>query len=191
MSRQLSEYIMYLVFKCGAMLSFNSQVLHVKAQREIEGILSGSRWQAAVMMLFEQESKYKIQVERHGESEEQQATSDSTMAEILIVDRGMQDNEVDNDVNKTHMKKLLKNSQTLSSPVLPRACEVARELISIDNEAARWKLIAEVWAEMLFYVAPRCGGGFHYDRLSKGGEFVTHVLVLMYYLGPFMPPPDA
>jgi len=191
LSRQLSEYIMYLVFKCGAMLSFNSQVLHVKARREIQGILSGSRSQAAVMMLFEQESKYKIQVERHGESEEQQATSDSTMAEIPIVDRGMQDNEVDNDVNKTHMKKLLKNSQTLSSPVLPRACEVARELISIDNEAARWKLIAEVWAEMLFYVAPRCGGGFHYDRLSKGGEFVTHVLVLMYYFGPFMPPPDA
>ena len=74
--------------------------------------------------------------------------------------------------------------------MLPRAAALAQELMSIGDEAARWELIAAVWAEMLYYTAPRCGGDFHYEHLNTGGEFVTHVLLLMYYLGPFLPPPS-
>ena len=73
-----------------------------------------------------------------------------------------------------HMKKLQQSFEALKSPVLPRACAVAQELISIENEADRWDLIAAAWAEMLYYTAARCGGGFHYDHLSTGGEFATH-----------------
>jgi hypothetical protein len=61
--------------------------------------------------------------------------------------------------------------------------------MSIDDEAARWDLISEVWLEMLFYTAPRCGAAFHYEHLSTGGEFISHVLLLMHHLGPFMPKP--
>ncbi|GJN41428.1 hypothetical protein PR202_gn00801 [Eleusine coracana subsp. coracana] len=66
-----------------------------------------------------------------------------------------------------------------------------KELIRIKDEADRWDLISTVWAEMVYYIAPRCGGTFHYVHLSSGGEFITHILVLMYYLGPLLPPSDA
>jgi hypothetical protein len=68
---------------------------------------------------------------------------------------------------------------------------VARELLTITDEAERWGLIANVWVEMLYYVAPRCGCAFHYEHLSTGGEFITHLLILMKFLGPFLPPPDT
>jgi hypothetical protein len=66
-----------------------------------------------------------------------------------------------------------------------------QELIRISDETERWELIASVWAEMVYYTAPRCGAAFHYEHLSTGGEFITHLLVLMYILGPFLTDPDA
>jgi hypothetical protein len=77
--------------------------------------------------------------------------------------------------------------EALYTPVLPRAREVAQELISINDGTVRWDLIAAVWSEFLYYTAVRCGGDFHYKHLSTGGEFVTHILVLMLFLGPFQP----
>uniref|UniRef100_A0A0E0FW81 DUF4220 domain-containing protein n=1 Tax=Oryza nivara TaxID=4536 RepID=A0A0E0FW81_ORYNI len=129
-SRELSNYIMYLVFKCGVMLTVNSQLVHDRALGEIG------------------EKIYRQQ--------DQQA--------------------------KTSEKEAC---------CMPQACQVAAELFSIGNEAERWKLISEIWLEMLYYVAPRCGGAFHYKHLSTGGEFITHVLLLMRFLGPFLPIPTA
>jgi hypothetical protein len=197
-STELSNYIMYLVFKCGVMLTTNSQIVHNFARDDILGVLprdSQSRlWYNLLfgpgdhkddtLKLFDeikkqqQESMAEIQV-MHQESEEQQDAPTETKTE----------ESADNDDNAAHhIKELQKNSQTLKSPVLPRAVAVAQEFMSINDEAERWKLIAAVWAEMLFYIAPRCGGAFHYEYLSRGGEFVTHVLLLMYHLGPFLPP---
>jgi hypothetical protein len=68
---------------------------------------------------------------------------------------------------------------------------VAKELMTMDDEASRWDLILEVWLEMLFYIAPRCGGAFRYEHLIIGGEFISHVLLLMHNLGPFMPKPGV
>ena len=126
----------------------------------------------------QQDSKCEIKIS-HQESEEQQ---DSTL-EI----KTQESTNVDGD---HHIKKLKMNSQALDSPVLPRAVAVAQDFMSIKNEAERWELIAKVWAEMLYYTAPRCGGDFHYEHLSRGGEFVTHILLLMYNLGPFLPLPS-
>uniref|UniRef100_A0A8R7VEU7 Uncharacterized protein n=1 Tax=Triticum urartu TaxID=4572 RepID=A0A8R7VEU7_TRIUA len=80
-------------------------------------------------------------------------------------------------------------ADAIYSPVLPNASKVAQELMGIDDEGERWGLIAAVWSEMLYYTAPRCGSAFHYQRLSTGGEFITHVLHLMHSLGPFLPGP--
>lgn len=86
----------------------------------------------------------------------------------------------------TNEKRFVKKLRRTYSPVLPRAQDVAHELISINNDSDRWSLTAEVWRE----IAPRCGGSFHYEHLSTGGEFITHLLVLMYILGPFLPSPE-
>ncbi|KAF8694229.1 hypothetical protein HU200_038363 [Digitaria exilis] len=67
-------------------------------------------------------------------------------------------------------------------PALYRAHRVSSELLKMDAHG-RWKLIALVWVEMLCYVAHNCGAGFHAKHLSTGGEFVTHVKMLLFILG--------
>lgn len=159
----------------------------------------------AVMRLIEsvevpqqQDSMGEIKIV-HQESEEQQdptieiknqESEEQQNSTIEIDDQESIDVDDDNAAAADHIRKLRMNSKTLKSPVLPRAVAIAQELIGIKNEAERWELIAKVWVEMLYYTAPRCGGDFHYEHLSTGGEFVTHVLLLMYYLGPFLPPPS-
>jgi len=97
---------------------------------------------------------------KHGEgSEDQQASTEEIQNEP--------EESVNNDnAAHDHINKLKLSTEALKSPVLPRACEVAQKLISIKDEADRWDLIASVWVEMLYYIAPRCGGGFHYEHLS-------------------------
>ncbi|PAN17326.1 hypothetical protein PAHAL_3G122300 [Panicum hallii] len=187
MSRELSQYVMYLVFKCGVMLTTNSEIVHDNTREEIKDLSQDDLGEKDVVMrLFQgkekqqQGSKDEIQTEQHEESEEKQDTDEIQIEreESPDIDSG----------SYNHMKKLQQSFQALKSSVLPRARAVAQELISIKDEADRWDLVAAVWAEMLYYTAARCGGGFHYEHLSTGGEFVTHVLVLMYLLGPFLPP---
>ncbi|XP_066374488.1 uncharacterized protein [Miscanthus floridulus] len=169
MSRELSNYVMYLVFKCGIMLISQSQFVHDKAHDEINGILSDQQHRPgekdAIRKLFE-------------------AKNEEPSAGIHIVDA------TTNTYGSDH--QLLRSiEEALYSPVLPRAREVDQVLIGIENETERWGLIASVWSEMLYYIAPRCGGAFHYEHLSNGGQFITHVLLLMYHLGPFLPTPGS
>ncbi|XP_031263586.1 uncharacterized protein LOC116121780 [Pistacia vera] len=46
-----------------------------------------------------------------------------------------------------------------------------------------WKMISEVWTEMLTYAANSCGWKEHGKQLIKGGELLTHICVLMAHLG--------
>ena len=46
-----------------------------------------------------------------------------------------------------------------------------------------WNMIANVWLEMLGHAASRCGGTNHARQLSRGGELLTHVWLLMAHLG--------
>ncbi|KAF0888957.1 hypothetical protein E2562_020175 [Oryza meyeriana var. granulata] len=83
-----------------------------------------------------------------------------------------------------NLQLMQRGEAALYYPVMPRAREVAKVLIGINGEAHRWGLIADVWAEMLYYIAPRCGAAFHYEHLSTGGEFITHLVVLMHPTNP-------
>ncbi|XP_062223542.1 uncharacterized protein LOC133922292 [Phragmites australis] len=176
-SRELSKYIMYLVFKCGVMLTTNSQYVHDKAQGEISRSLSHQQ-----VNLVEKDAVIKV-----FEDNKKKEKQDHSTVEI----QGNEEPADNENAAHNHVQKLVQSAEALDSPVLPRACEVAQELIRINDEADRWRLIAGIWLEMLYYIAPRCGGDFHYEHLSTGGEFITHVLLLMKILGPFLPPPAA
>ncbi|PUZ66023.1 hypothetical protein GQ55_3G273000 [Panicum hallii var. hallii] len=178
MSRELSNYVMYLIFKCHVMLTSNSQLIHDRFHLEIRDILLPHREQVtnfgekeAIKVIFEADKKEEIQdskVQTPKDEEEPSAGKDSP---------------ADNPFQQLPQSA----EEALYTPVLPRAREVAQELISINDGTVRWDLIAAVWSEFLYYTAVRCGGDFHYKHLSTGGEFVTHILVLMLFLGPFQP----
>ncbi|KAF7847202.1 hypothetical protein BT93_L3232 [Corymbia citriodora subsp. variegata] len=66
-----------------------------------------------------------------------------------------------------------------STSVLFDACRLARQLKSVD----RWNIISQVWARMMMYAACQCKGYEHCESLSRGGELLSHVWLLMAHLG--------
>nr|KJB28279.1 hypothetical protein B456_005G040000 [Gossypium raimondii] len=67
-------------------------------------------------------------------------------------------------------------------------CDIAKHLQSLvsdfrwDNQD-KWKLIADLWLDMLTYAAAHCSWKKHARRLKYGDEFLTHVALLMAHLG--------
>ncbi|MCD7447897.1 hypothetical protein HAX54_035828 [Datura stramonium] len=61
----------------------------------------------------------------------------------------------------------------------------AKEFFTERNlgKEQKWKIISEVWVEMLAYAATHCRGNHHAQQLRKGGELLTHVWLLMAHLG--------
>ncbi|XP_039158765.1 uncharacterized protein LOC120288719 [Eucalyptus grandis] len=66
--------------------------------------------------------------------------------------------------------------------VLFDACEVAGKLRRIHKEK-RWRIMSEVWVELLGYAAVHCRPYAHAQRLSEGGELVTLAWLLMAQIG--------
>lgn len=59
---------------------------------------------------------------------------------------------------------------------------VSSELREMEA-AGRWELIATVWVEMLCYITMNCGAcSLHAKQLCDGGEFITHVKMLLFIL---------
>ena len=69
-----------------------------------------------------------------------------------------------------------------SKSVLFDACRLAKEL-NLLAEDERWRVISKVWVEMLGYSAISCKTYFHAKQLSMGGEFLTHIWLLMAHMG--------
>ncbi|KAK2403809.1 putative transmembrane protein [Trifolium repens] len=75
-----------------------------------------------------------------------------------------------------------------SKSVLFDACRLAKSLQSLETEEnwskeRKWKMISNVWVEMLCHAASQCRGLNHARQLSQGGELLTHVWLLMAHLG--------
>ncbi|KAL6966489.1 hypothetical protein U1Q18_032269 [Sarracenia purpurea var. burkii] len=69
-----------------------------------------------------------------------------------------------------------------SKSVLFDASMLAKELKKLEGERM-WEVIFKVWVELLCYAACRCRAYTHAAQLSKGGELITLVWLLMTHLG--------
>uniref|UniRef100_A0A2N9F0J3 DUF4220 domain-containing protein n=1 Tax=Fagus sylvatica TaxID=28930 RepID=A0A2N9F0J3_FAGSY len=68
-----------------------------------------------------------------------------------------------------------------SKSVLFDACMLAKELDKLGDE--KWKLISKVWVEMLSYAASHCRPATHAQQVSKGGQLISFVWLLMAHFG--------
>ncbi|RYR71065.1 hypothetical protein Ahy_A02g005359 [Arachis hypogaea] len=64
--------------------------------------------------------------------------------------------------------------------LLHEGCRLASQ---IEDLGCSWEMICEVWIEMLAYAASQCDWTAHAQQLRRGGEFLTHVCLLMADLG--------
>ncbi|KAL5755579.1 hypothetical protein ACOSQ2_020325 [Xanthoceras sorbifolium] len=69
--------------------------------------------------------------------------------------------------------------------LLMYGCILSRKLRELTDrhDNRKWEIISDVWVEMLAYAAENCGWKEHTQQLRKGGEFLTHVYLLMAHFG--------
>ncbi|XP_052183676.1 uncharacterized protein LOC127795811 [Diospyros lotus] len=74
-----------------------------------------------------------------------------------------------------------------SKSVLFDGSILAKELMKLGEKEGdkrdKWKIISKVWVELLSYGACNCRPTAHAAQLSKGGQLITHVWLLMAHLG--------
>ena len=68
-----------------------------------------------------------------------------------------------------------------SKSVLFDACILAKKIGELKEE--KWKVMTKVWVELLSYAASRSRANAHVQQLSKGGELLTFVWLLMAHFG--------
>ncbi|WVZ96144.1 hypothetical protein U9M48_041816 [Paspalum notatum var. saurae] len=92
--------------------------------------------------------------------------------------------EVSRKVSKGESKKGPKEESIGSSKesFIDDAWTLAQGLLSLGDEKM-WKVIEHVWVEMLCFSASRCRGYLHAKALGSGGEFLTYVWLLLFYMG--------
>ncbi|XP_011013312.1 PREDICTED: uncharacterized protein LOC105117361 [Populus euphratica] len=82
------------------------------------------------------------------------------------------------------LNKIKKNGNKVS--MLRDACKLAKELQSPENNSTsekKWRMISQIWVEMLAYAASNCGWKEYAQALTRGGELLTRVCLLMAHLG--------
>ncbi|KAI4381027.1 hypothetical protein MLD38_007145 [Melastoma candidum] len=67
--------------------------------------------------------------------------------------------------------------------VLFHGCLLASQLEELNDQEMKWEVIGMVWVELLAYAAAKCKANYHCQQLRRGGEFLTHVWLLMAHYG--------
>ncbi|KAJ9671772.1 hypothetical protein PVL29_025470 [Vitis rotundifolia] len=178
-SKFLSDYMLYLLVMRPTMMSAVAGIGQIRFRDTCEeakkffrrkDIISGGKFKESSLLSwfksfmpwswlekFSSKTKEKLMREKIEEA----------CAALLLIETVVKPIEVKGDRSKS---------------VLFDACILAKELKKL-NERKRWKVISEVWVELLSYAASQCGANTHVQQLSKGGELVTFVWLLMTQLG--------
>ncbi|CAN6222362.1 unnamed protein product [Urochloa humidicola] len=69
--------------------------------------------------------------------------------------------------------------------VLKEGARLGKQLLElmVEGENAAWKLLAEVWSEMILYVAPSDNLKGHSEAIARGGELITLLWALLFHAG--------
>ncbi|CAL5017791.1 unnamed protein product [Urochloa decumbens] len=78
------------------------------------------------------------------------------------------------------MRRLPESSEMKS--IFQKGVRLGKQLEEME-EGARWKVLADFWAEMMLYVAPSDNVKEHIQCLPNGGEFITHIWALLTHAG--------
>ncbi|KAF8032372.1 hypothetical protein BT93_D1323 [Corymbia citriodora subsp. variegata] len=89
------------------------------------------------------------------------------------------------------LKTVIDNEQCQET-IVGRGARLGMQLVNgAADKWQIWKVLADFWADMMLYVAPSNDTAAHAKYLTTGGEFVTHVWVLVSHVGITRDPPSG
>ncbi|KAJ6921676.1 hypothetical protein NC652_015569 [Populus alba x Populus x berolinensis] len=168
MSRSLSNYMLYLLVHCPAMLAIE---------------LSGTRYADTRIHLgrllfirntYNKEAETNISTYKFDTLSFPKAQVKAFFYELLRSPSTM--------LNEIREQDQGENSALLDGCMLAMSLQSSETQDGWPNEK-KWEMISEGWVEMLMYAASHCGWKEHADALARGGELLTHVCLLMAHLG--------
>ncbi|KAJ6700355.1 hypothetical protein OIU79_013400 [Salix purpurea] len=155
-SRSLSNYMLYLLVNCAAMIAIEpSEKRHADTRNHLLRLLRNAR----------NEVKPSINKTEVKAFFEKLLENPSTMLKEI----GIPEN--------------LEKSALLDGCMLALSLQSWETAVNGWSNGKKWEMISEVWVEMLMYAATHCRWKEHVHALSQGGELLTHVCVLMAHLG--------
>lgn len=88
------------------------------------------------------------------------------------------------------MKKMgVSEGSSENNALLMTGIKLGKQLLEeIEDESERWRILADLWAELMLYLAPSEELEAHADHLADGGEFITYLWVLLTHAGVFKRP---
>lgn len=95
------------------------------------------------------------------------------------------------------MKERIENLKSVDDEqcretIVARGKRLGMQLVNgVKDEGRIWKVLADFWADMILYVAPSNDTRAHAKYLTTGGEFLTHVWVLVSHAGITRDPHDG
>ncbi|KAE9449770.1 hypothetical protein C3L33_18332, partial [Rhododendron williamsianum] len=78
--------------------------------------------------------------------------------------------------------KMLVEGGDMRNFTISHGCKLASQLSNKDQEQ-KWTIIVHVWIEILGHAASQCKGRQHAQQLRRGGEYLTHLWLLMAHFG--------
>ncbi|XP_039815028.1 uncharacterized protein LOC120677904 [Panicum virgatum] len=152
--RQMSNYMMYLLFVNPEMLLPGTRRnLFTTAYNDLKYILRDNK------LMNPQSSSQQVE--------------EKALMETLI--NTMRDRSKKEDPNIGSEENFIDDAWDLAQGLF--------KLRDDFGDEKMWKAIQGVWVEMLCFSASRCRGYLHAKALGSGGEFLSYVWLLLFYMG--------
>ncbi|KAL3741591.1 hypothetical protein ACJRO7_017109 [Eucalyptus globulus] len=88
--------------------------------------------------------------------------------------------------------KMVIDDERYRETIVGRGAQLGMQLVNeVVDKGRIWKVLADFWVDMMLYVAPSNDTAVHAKYLTTGGEFVTHIWVLVSHAGITRDPHDG
>ncbi|CAL4979763.1 unnamed protein product [Urochloa decumbens] len=85
-------------------------------------------------------------------------------------------------VSREAVEPSSQGSITLSGNIVQQGVQLGKELI-YNEKKELWRILAEVWVNLLVHIAPSSNAEAHAKYLESGGEFISLIWALFYHCG--------
>ncbi|CAL4991340.1 unnamed protein product [Urochloa decumbens] len=86
-------------------------------------------------------------------------------------------------VSREAVEPSSQGSITLSGNIVQQGVQLGKELIYNEKKEELWRILAEVWVNLLVHIAPSSNAEAHAKYLESGGEFISLIWALFYHCG--------